>query len=180
MWCPPAHPPLSLPPCALSSSPPRFPYPAAGYQPSVRDFDQLKALARRSGGDEAALNRGACKLCGGLGHLTKQCRNFLDKGSGAAAAGGAEAAAAAGGGDRQLLTQEAEDALLLDSDSMDSSDLGSGSDSERERVSCGGQGLSSCCGVGCFCRVWLCMVYASSNGLKACCFAAQHHVRIAL
>lgn len=79
-------------------------------------------------------------MCGGLGHLTKQCRNFLDKGG---AQGGAAAAAAAGGGDAaggggggmQLLTQEDEDALLLQSDSMDSSDLGSGSDSDRERVS---------------------------------------------
>lgn len=123
---------------------------AAGYQPSVRDFDQLKALARRSGGDEAALNRGACKLCGGLGHLTKQCRNFLDKGSGAAAAaaaGGGAEAAAAGGGDRQLLTQQDEDALLLDSDSMDSSDLGSDSDGGRERVSGWGQG--PCLGLSC-------------------------------
>lgn len=108
----------------------------------MRDFDQLKALARRSGGDAAALNRGACKICGGLGHLTKQCRNFLDKGgSGAAAAAageaGAAAAAAGGGGDRQLLTHADDEALLLNSDSMESSDLGSGSDSDsdRERVS---------------------------------------------
>lgn len=116
---------------------------AAGFQPSVRDFDQLKALARRSGGDAAALNRGACKICGGLGHLTKQCRNFLDKGgsSGAAAAaaageGGSGAGAAGGGGDRGLLTHADDEALLLNSDSsMESSDLGSGSDSDRERVS---------------------------------------------
>jgi hypothetical protein len=108
----------------------------------VRDFDQLKALARRSGGDAAALNRGACKICGGLGHLTKQCRNFLDKGGSsggaAAAAAGEGAAAAGGGGDRALLTHADDEALLLNSDSMESSDLGSGSDSgsDRERVSC--------------------------------------------
>jgi hypothetical protein len=105
----------------------------------VRDFEGLKALARRSGGDTAALNRGACKMCGGLGHLTKQCRNFLDKGNGgqaaAAAAGGAEGAAGDAGGGMQLLTQEDEEALLLESDSMDSSDLGSGSDSDRDKVS---------------------------------------------
>jgi hypothetical protein len=100
----------------------------------VRDFEGLKALARRSGGDAAALNRGACKICGGLGHLTKQCRNFLDNGSGAAAA--AAAAAAGGAGDRELLTAE-DEALLLgsSSDSMDSSDLGSDSDGGRGRVS---------------------------------------------
>jgi hypothetical protein len=114
-------------------------FAAAGFQPSVRDFEGLKALARRSGGDASALNRGACKICGGLGHLTKQCRNFLDKGgaaAAAAAAGGADGAAGAAGGDRQMLTGE-DEALLLRSDSMDSSDLGSGSDSDsdRERVS---------------------------------------------
>lgn len=108
---------------------------AAGYQPSVRDFEGLKALARRQGGD-AATNRGACKICGGLGHLTKQCRNFLDNSN--KAADGA-AAAAAGGGDRQLLTAD-DEAALLDSDSLNSSDL-SGSDSssssDDDRVSSG-------------------------------------------
>eukprot|EP00775_Hariotina_reticulata_P007225 gene7225-7438_t len=53
---------------------------ATGYQPSVRDFEGLKALARRQGGD-AATNRGACKICGGLGHLTKQCSGSSDSGS---------------------------------------------------------------------------------------------------
>lgn len=125
--------------------------PAAGFQPSVRDFEGLKALARRSGG-EAAVNRGACKICGGLGHLTKQCRNFLDKGgaqaAAGAAAGGADAAAAGGGDGRGLLTEE-DEALLLQSDSMDSSDLGSGgdSDSDRDRVSAAA-GSRVLCGLG--------------------------------
>ncbi|WIA19904.1 hypothetical protein OEZ85_005798 [Tetradesmus obliquus] len=113
---------------------------ASGYEPSVRDFAGLKALARRQGGD-AATNRGACRLCGGLGHLTKQCRNFLDNGAAGAAAGGAAGAAgaaAAGDGDnRQLLTADDDEALLLGSDdSARSSDLGSDSDSsgdERRR-----------------------------------------------
>jgi hypothetical protein len=115
--------------------------PAGGYEPSVRDFAGLKALARRQGGD-AATNRGACKICGGLGHLTKQCRNFIDNGAAGAAAGGAAGAAgaaAAGDGDnRQLLTADDDDALLLGSDSARSSDLGSDSDSGSsgdERVS---------------------------------------------
>lgn len=106
----------------------------------MRDFAGLKALARRQGGD-AATNRGACRLCGGLGHLTKQCRNFLDNGAAGAAAGGAAGAAgaaAAGDGDnRQLLTADDDEALLLGSDdSARSSDLGSDSDSSGdERVS---------------------------------------------
>jgi hypothetical protein len=119
---------------------------AGGYEPSVRDFAGLKALARRQGGD-AATNRGACRLCGGLGHLTKQCRNFLDSGTAGAAAGSgaAGAAGAAAGGDggdnRQLLTADDDEALLLGSDdSARSSDLGSDSDSGSsgdERVSAG-------------------------------------------
>lgn len=109
---------------------------AAGFQPSVRDFEGLKALARRQGGD-AATNRGACKICGGLGHLTKQCRNFLDNGNKDSGAAGAAGAAAGDGGERQLLTADDDDALLLESDSMNSSDLGSdsGSDSDSSRVS---------------------------------------------
>lgn len=107
--------------------------PAAGYEPSVRDFEGLKALARRQGGD-AATNRGACKLCGGLGHLTKQCRNFLDRKT----SDGAATAAATAGGDRQLLTADDDEALLLGSDSMGGSGLSdsdSGSSSDSDRVS---------------------------------------------
>lgn len=36
-------------------------------------------------------NRGACKVCGGMGHLTKQCKNhlstFYNKGDGSAGSG---------------------------------------------------------------------------------------------
>jgi hypothetical protein len=119
----------------------------------VRDFAGLKALARRQGGADAATNRGACRLCGGLGHLTKQCRNFLDSGTAGAAAGGAAGAAgAAAGGDgdnRQLLTADDDEALLLGSDSdARSSDLGSDSDSGSsgdERVSASGWGRCTLC-----------------------------------
>jgi hypothetical protein len=112
----------------------------------VRDFAGLKALARRQGGADTATNRGACRLCGGLGHLTKQCRNFLDSGIAGAAAGGAAgaagAAAGADGDNRQLLTADDDEALLLGSDdSARSSDLGSDSDSGSsgdERVSARG------------------------------------------
>jgi hypothetical protein len=52
---------------------PHLSMPAAGYQPTVSTFEDLVALARSKniGGE----GRGACKVCGGLGHLTKQCRN---------------------------------------------------------------------------------------------------------
>eukprot|EP00878_Enallax_costatus_P002465 GHUV01002645.1.p1 GENE.GHUV01002645.1~~GHUV01002645.1.p1 ORF type:complete len:226 (+),score=71.89 GHUV01002645.1:1096-1773(+) len=105
---------------------------ATGYEPSVRDFEGLKALARRQGGD-AATNRGACKLCGGLGHLTKQCRNFLDQKTSDGAA-----AAAAAGGERQLLTADDDEALLLGSDSgsgsgLSDSDSSSSSDGDRRK-----------------------------------------------
>jgi hypothetical protein len=42
---------------------------------TVKDQSELMALAKKQGiGSDV---RGACKLCGGLGHLTKQCRNHL-------------------------------------------------------------------------------------------------------
>lgn len=49
---------------------------ASGYSPSVTDYEGLVALARAQGNIGSG-NRGACKICGGLGHLTKRCRNYL-------------------------------------------------------------------------------------------------------
>lgn len=42
----------------------------------IQDYETLIKVARQKGGiDEAP--RGACKICGGLGHLTRQCKNYL-------------------------------------------------------------------------------------------------------
>lgn len=48
----------------------------AGYEPAVTSFEGLVALARAQG-SIGGTNRGACKVCGGMGHLTKQCKNHL-------------------------------------------------------------------------------------------------------
>lgn len=53
----------------------------------MNNYESLLSLAR-SQGALGGQNRGACKRCGQLGHLTKQCRNPL------AAADGADGAAA--------------------------------------------------------------------------------------
>eukprot|EP00877_Chromochloris_zofingiensis_P014118 jgi/Chrzof1/8960/Cz03g31020.t1 len=105
---------------------------AAGYQPAVTDYEGLKALARAQHGTNA--NRGACKLCGGLGHLTKQCRNFLAHKLGDQADGAAAAVAAATA--MPLLTADDDDDDLTDSSSDDSgSDNSSSSSDRRSKVS---------------------------------------------
>lgn len=43
---------------------------ASGYQAKVQDFETLKKLAKQQGNVSEA-PRGACKTCGGLGHLTR-------------------------------------------------------------------------------------------------------------
>ncbi|GFH22941.1 uncharacterized protein HaLaN_20480 [Haematococcus lacustris] len=71
---------------------------ASGYQPSVTDYQGLLTLAKAQGSLGVGA-RGACKLCGGLGHLTKQCTNYLtghNASDGAAVVGLAGPAAAAG------------------------------------------------------------------------------------
>jgi hypothetical protein len=105
---------------------------SSGFQPAVTDYEGLMALAKQAAGGGTA-NRGACKVCGGLGHLTKQCRN------GGAAAGAAAAAAGEGAADARggmgLLTEADDDdglADLLGGGSGSDSD-GSGSNSDRGR-----------------------------------------------
>ena len=43
----------------------------------MSSYEGLLSLAR-SQGAVGGQNRGACKRCGQLGHLTKQCRNFIN------------------------------------------------------------------------------------------------------
>lgn len=49
---------------------------AGGFDSAVNNYESLLSLAR-SQGALGGQNRGACKRCGGMGHLTKQCRNTL-------------------------------------------------------------------------------------------------------
>lgn len=105
---------------------------AGGFDTAITSYESLLTLAK-SQGAVGGSNRGACKVCGQLGHLTKQCRNQFSKyyepeAEGAAAGGAgpsgapalpAAGAAAGNGGDV--------------SDLSDLSDSSSDSDSEAER-----------------------------------------------
>ena len=108
---------------------------AGGFNTAVEDFSALITLARNQGAI-GGQNRGACRICGQLGHLTKQCRNHLSAHFQAPAT--AEAAAAAAASGKPLLPSipagpQAEDLSDLSSLSSDGSGSGSGSDSESPR-----------------------------------------------
>lgn len=100
----------------------------AGFKAAVTDYEGLKALAKAATGGGNA-TRGACKVCGGLGHLTKQCRN---RAAAAAAAEGNEESIAARSA-MALLTEADDDEGLNELLGSSSSDSGSGSDSDDER-----------------------------------------------
>jgi len=48
---------------------------AAGYEGRATDYKGLMALAKAQG--VGSITRGACKLCGCLGHLTRKCTNVV-------------------------------------------------------------------------------------------------------
>lgn len=50
-----------------------------GFNTSITDYESLLSLAKSQGAVGGDSARGACKICGQLGHLTKQCRNHLSK-----------------------------------------------------------------------------------------------------
>ena len=110
--------------------------PPGGFNTDVEDYQTLLSLAR-SQGAVGGQNRGACKICGQLGHLTKQCRNHLSAHFQMPGRADGTAAAANGkplmptlptvGGEEEDLSSDLSD---LDSSSSDS---GSSSESEGER-----------------------------------------------
>lgn len=101
------------------------------FDTAVTDYQSLLTLAK-SQGAVGGTNRGACKVCGQLGHLTKQCRNQFSKFYQNQADGGA--AVAAGGGGVPPATGADSDSTLnsLDRSNSDSSDSDSGSSSSEE------------------------------------------------
>ena len=117
----------------LDQLPPLHP---GGFNTAVEDYQTLLSLAR-SQGAVGGQNRGACKICGQLGHLTKQCRNHLS--AHFQMPGSADGAAAAANGKPLMptLPTVAGDQEDLSSDLSDlessSSDSDSSSDSEDER-----------------------------------------------
>ena len=102
-----------------------------GFDTAVTSYQSLLALAKTQGAVGGSATRGACKVCGQLGHLTKQCRNQFSK----FYEGGPDKAGEAGGGLAAAAAAAAE-AAAADSDgssslSSDSSD--SSGDERRQR-----------------------------------------------
>jgi len=89
------------------------------------NFKNFLQLARLSGNLQTDDNRGACKRCGKVGHLSFQCRNFLGSLKEEDATDNSGKAA---GPSEQLL-----DELPPANDPSDSSDLSSDSEEEEER-----------------------------------------------
>ena len=122
----------SLPCCTSSPSIPLF-HCKGGFNTSVEDYQALLSLAR-SQGAVGGQNRGACKICGQLGHLTKQCRNHLS--AHFQLPGSADGGAAAVNGKPLMPTLpvvDGDDAdLSSDLSDLDSSSSDSDSSSESE------------------------------------------------
>jgi hypothetical protein len=112
-----------------------------GFDTAITSYNELLSLAKSQGAMGEGATRGACKVCGQLGHLTKQCRNQFSKfyqgeaGPSTAAAGatGAAASLPAAGGSRPTLSSDSLSSLGRDSDKLSSdSDSSSSSDSDSE------------------------------------------------
>ena len=97
----------------------------------MSSYEGLLSLAR-SQGAVGGQNRGACKRCGQLGHLTKQCRNFINlaeaKQSGPDVLAPVLPPVAEGNGE-----EDSSDLSLSSSDSDDSGSSSSDSEGERRR-----------------------------------------------
>lgn len=104
-----------------------------GFDTSVEDYQALLSLAR-SQGAVGGQNRGACKICGQLGHLTKQCRNHLSANFKLPGTAGGAGAVADGKPLMPTLpvVQGNEDDLSSDLSGLDSSSSDSASSSESE------------------------------------------------
>uniref|UniRef100_A0A7S3VN04 CCHC-type domain-containing protein n=2 Tax=Dunaliella tertiolecta TaxID=3047 RepID=A0A7S3VN04_DUNTE len=101
----------------------------AGYNAQVTDYQGLLDLAKTQGsfgtGEKV---RGACKRCGGLGHMTRQCTNFVTGHT--AAAGPSTVAPGDPVSDRGLLPAPGE---LSELDDLSSSSSSSDSEAEASR-----------------------------------------------
>lgn len=111
---------------------------AGGFDTAITSYESLLSLAKSQGAVGGGASRGACKVCGQLGHLTKQCRNQFSKYYDAEGGEGG-AAAAAGGGAAPEGAPAGGAAVVSDlSDSGLSSSSNSDSEDERRRWGGGG------------------------------------------
>lgn len=105
------------------------------FNSSVTSYEELMTLARSQGALGVG-NRGACRICGQLGHLTKQCKNHLSSHFKADKVGTADAGAAlladggAGGGESSSGLSDLSG--LSDSDGGSTSSGGSGRKAGKE------------------------------------------------
>ena len=107
-----------------------------GFDTAVTNYQSLLSLARTQGAVGGDASRGACKVCGQVGHLTKQCRNQFSKyapGGEAAAADPLAAAAAAASAAAAAPASDSDLSLSSDDSDGSSSDGSSESGSSRER-----------------------------------------------
>jgi len=111
-----------------------------GFDTAITSYNELLSLAKSQGAMGEGATRGACKVCGQLGHLTKQCRNQFSKfyqggDAGPSKASGAAATASAAipsaDGSRPALSGDSLGSLGRDSDTL-SSDSSSSSESVSE------------------------------------------------
>jgi hypothetical protein len=122
---------------------------SGGFDTDITSYQSLLSLAKSQGATGGNTSRGACKVCGQLGHLTKQCRNqfsaFFDAGAGGEAGAPGDAP---GGGAVMRGVEDGEGELSSDISSS-SSDSDSSAD-ERRRWARGEEGGWSTCisGVG--------------------------------
>lgn len=102
-----------------------------GFDSSVEDYQALLSLARAQGA-VGGQNRGACKICGQLGHLTKQCRNHLSAHFQMPGATDSSGAAVSGRSSMPILPTLGGDDEDLSSDISNLESSGSGSDSSSD------------------------------------------------
>lgn len=103
-----------------------------GFDTAITNYQSLLSLAKTQGAVGGNATRGACRVCGQLGHLSKQCRNQFSKYFDAGAAGEAGSSAEALVAAQAALRMEAAEESGL-SDSGLSSDSDDSADERRRR-----------------------------------------------
>jgi len=108
-----------------------------GFDNAITSYNELLSLAKSQGAMGEGATRGACKICGQLGHLTKQCRNqfskFYEGGDARPSTAAGAAAIPSADGSRPAFSDDSLGSLGRDSDKLSSDSSSGDSDSEEER-----------------------------------------------